>query len=198
MNKEIDARGLACPEPVVLARKALSECDEITVIVSDETARENVRRMAEGMGCKVSLDNRGADTSIHISKAGRPTKGDSPSCGRSEPLPGPIVLVISSDRMGRGDDELGRILVKSFFHTLGEAEMKPDTMIFFNTGAKLAIEESEVIEDLRSLERAGVKILVCGTCLGYFEAKDRLAAGTISNMYDITETMLGAGKIVQI
>ena len=71
-------------------------------------------------------------------------------------------------------------------------------MIFFNTGVKLAIQGSEVIEDLEALLRAGVKILVCGTCLGYFEAKDKLAAGTVSNMYDITETMLKAGKIVQI
>ncbi len=198
MRKEIDARGLACPEPVVLARKGLSECDEITVIVNDETARENVRRMAEAMGCRVSVDNRGGDTFIHVSKAGRPTEGDSPACARSEPLPGPTVLVISSDTMGRGDDELGRILVKSFLHTLGEADTKPDVMIFFNTGVRLAITGSEVLEDIRSLVQAGVKILVCGTCLGYFEAKDKLAAGTISNMYDITDTMLKAGKIVQI
>lgn len=198
MKKEIDARGLACPEPVVLARKAIGECDEITVIVNDEAARENVRRMAEGMGCRVSLDSHGADTSIHITKSGQPVRCDSLSYGSSVALSGPTVLAISSDTMGRGNDELGAILIKSFLHTLGEAETKPDVILFFNTGVKLAIMGSEVIEDLRSLSQTGVKILVCGTCLGYFEAKDKLAAGMISNMYDIAETMLGAGKIVQI
>ena len=110
MRKEIDARGLACPEPVVLARKALAECGEITVIVNDDTARDNVRRMAEGMGFTVTLDSHGADTSLHIISTGRPARSDSPVYGRSESVPGPTVMVISSDKMGRGNDELGSIL----------------------------------------------------------------------------------------
>jgi len=111
---------------------------------------------------------------------------------------GAVVVAISSDRMGRGDDQLGAVLLRSFLHTLGEASPSPDTLIFFNSGVKLAVEESPALEDLRRLEAVGVKILLCGTCLGHFELKDKVAAGEISNMYAITETMLGAGKVVNL
>ena len=106
--------------------------------------------------------------------------------------------MIASDRMGAGNDELGMVLMRSFLHTLGEAEQSPDTMIFFNTGVRLAAHGSEVLDDLRALCNKGVRMLVCGTCLGFFEMKDKLAVGQVSNMYDITETMLGAGKVIRL
>jgi len=114
------------------------------------------------------------------------------------PKGGAVVVAVSSDRMGRGDDQLGEVLLRSFLHTLGEASFAPDTLIFYNSGVKLAVEESPALEDLHSLEARGVKILLCGTCLGHFELKDRIAAGEISNMYAITETMLGAGTVVNL
>ncbi|MDI6616874.1 MAG: sulfurtransferase-like selenium metabolism protein YedF, partial [Syntrophaceae bacterium] len=86
----------------------------------------------------------------------------------------------------------------AFLHTLGEINPRPDAMIFFNGGVKLATDGSEVIEDLRALEKAGARILVCGTCLDFFGLKDKLRAGMISNMYDIAETMLSAGRIVRL
>jgi selenium metabolism protein YedF len=100
--------------------------------------------------------------------------------------------------MGRGEDPLGDILIRGFFHTLGEVEPIPQTVIFFNTGVKLACEGSPILEDLESLEDLGVQMLVCGTCLNYFEVTDQLAAGQVSNMYDIAETILGAGKVVNL
>jgi selenium metabolism protein YedF len=100
--------------------------------------------------------------------------------------------------MGRGPAELGQILVRGFFHTLGEVEPLPQTAIFFNAGVKLACQGSPVLDDLRALEAGGLEILVCGTCLGYFELTDQLAAGQVSNMYDIAETMLRAGKVVNL
>ena len=88
--------------------------------------------------------------------------------------------------------------MRSFFHTLGEVEPVPQTIVLFNAGAKLACEGSPVLDDIRAMEAAGVEILVCGTCLGYFEIKDQLAVGQVSNMYDIAETMLRAGKVVNL
>lgn len=198
MKKEIDARGLFCPEPVVLTKKALDEYDEVTVIVNEKEPEENVRRLAESMGCRVSFNRRGVDMYLTITKPAQPVKNAPPSSAACMPATGPTVVAIGSDRMGSGNDELGSILMKSFIHTLTDVDKKPDIMIFFNTGVKLAIQGSEVLDDLEDLSQKGAVILVCGTCLGYFEIKDKLAAGKVSNMYEISETMLQAGKLVRI
>jgi selenium metabolism protein YedF len=193
MTKEIDARGLACPQPVILTKKALEDHNEIVVIVDNETAQENVKRMAMSQGCEVTIDHREGDIRVSI------TRGD--SCEIPEaaaPAQGPLVIVISSDTMGRGNDELGTLLMKGFIHALLETSPLPDNIIFLNTGVKLTVQGSEILEDLRTLVQKGVNILVCGTCLGFFEIKDLLAAGVVSNMYDIVETMTGATRLVQI
>ena len=116
-----------------------------------------------------------------------------------QPVGGPLVLVVSSEYMGRGEHaELGHVLVRGFFHTLGEVEPVPDAIIFFNSGVKLVVEGSSVLEDLRALADRGIEILACGTCLGYYELTDKIAVGEISNMYTIAETMLGAGRVVKL
>ncbi len=217
MRKKVDARGRACPEPVVLTKKALEEADEITVIVDNSTAEENVRRFAMSRACMVRVERQDGESRLLITKPLH--GGDSPGVQARADIPGrtpatipgrapdkaphqaasgPLVLVIASDRMGVGDDELGMVLMRSFLHTLGETERKPDTMIFFNTGVRLAVQGSEVLDDLRALCNKGVRMLVCGTCLGFFEMSDRLAVGQVSNMYDITETMLGAGRVIRL
>ena len=117
---------------------------------------------------------------------------------RMESDPDPTVVAISSDAMGRGDDELGRVLLRSYLHTLAEVTPRPDTVIFFNTGVKLAIEDSQSLDDLRTLVDQGAQILLCGTCLGHFELKEQVAVGEISNMYAISETMLRARTLVNI
>lgn len=109
---------------------------------------------------------------------------------------GPFVIVISENKMGRGNEELGTVLIKAFLHTIAGQAPKPDVIIFYNTGVKLTVQGSDVLEDLKQLESEGVQILVCGTCLNYFEIKDKLSAGIISNMYDIVETMSSAGRLL--
>ncbi len=108
------------------------------------------------------------------------------------------VLVISNEVMGHGDYELGSILIRSFIHTLCEAESLPGTIVFYNTGVKLVSQDSIVLEDLKFLQNTGVKMLACGTCLGHFNLKAQIAVGEISNMYDITDTMLKAEKIINL
>lgn len=108
------------------------------------------------------------------------------------------VVAISSDTMGRGDDDLGRVLMRSFLHTLTEAEAPLETLILFNNGVKLAVEGSPVLDDLRTLADGGARILLCGTCLGHFELKEKVAVGEISNMYTISETMLAADRLVDL
>ncbi len=99
--------------------------------------------------------------------------------------------------MGLDDDELGIVLMRSFLHTLTEIDTRPDVLILYNGGVKLAIEGSDVLHDLNALENQGVKVLVCGTCLNFFNLKEKLKVGSISNMYDITETLFKAKKIIR-
>lgn len=198
MATVVDARGLPCPQPVILTRNALQKSDTVTTIVDNDTARQNVTRMAESSGATVQtqVESDGVYR-LHISTVGvvQPEVSPQPAAA---PIGGPLVLVIPSEFMGRGDDELGHILSRGFFHTLGEVKPQPDTIIFFNSGVKLVVDGSPVLEDLQSLGEAGIAILACGTCLGHYGLKEKIAVGEISNMYTIAETMLGAGRVVTL
>lgn len=202
MGKIIDARGLACPQPVILAKKALEEAKAVIVIADNNEAVENIRRLANKMGCAIDVE-RGADGSYRIaltrSGATPPYEGTDLGivCGAErQERSAPLVIALASDRLGRGNDELGEVLMRSFVHTILTLEPRPATIILYNTGVRLAARESAVIDDLKELEAAGVELFVCGTCVNYFQLKGKLGAGMISNMYDIAATMTGAGKLV--
>jgi len=197
MSKVVDCRGLSCPQPVIETKQALEKSDRVTIIVDNLAARDNVARFGESQGGKVTIHEKedGVYVTITKSKDGkRPIKNQS----SKKPATGPVVAVIRSDQMGQGAEELGRVLIRSFLHTLTEVSGRPDTMIFFNTGVRLTSEGSEVLDDLQALEQKGVAILVCGTCLDYFGLKEKIAVGQISNMYTIVETMLAAGRLVTV
>ena len=193
MSTTIDARGLACPHPVVLTKKALEEADEVTTIVDNETAKENICRLAASQGCQVSIEEKEEGIYLHLTKIATGME-ESPVT----PVSGPMLLLVASDTLGRGDEELGDILMRSFIHTLGEVTPKPNRIIFINSGVKLVTKGSEVIDDLHDLKNQGIEILACGTCLGYYNLKEAVEVGQISNMYDITSALLQAGKIIAI
>jgi selenium metabolism protein YedF len=195
MTRTVDAQGLACPQPVILTRNALRESDVVITIVDNETALHNVTRMAEKSGAIVRTEERVDGIYLQITQEDTPLEEIIPQVtGASEA--GPLVVTIPSEIMGRGDAELGHILIRGFFHALGEVEPLPDTIIFFNSGVKLVTQGSAVLEDLQGLCERDVEILACGTCLGHYELKDKVAIGEISNMYTIVETLLGAGKVI--
>jgi selenium metabolism protein YedF len=195
--KIVNARGLACPQPVVLAKQAIETNEQVKVIVDDETALENVKRLGSKQGCDVQVEKKNDGTyEINLTRKAGTNEESVALCGEASAASGPFVLVISADTMGRGNDELGYVLIRAFLHTVCLQKEKPDVMIFYNTGVKLTVQGSEVLEDLKQLESEGVQLLVCGTCLNYFEIKDKLAAGTVSNMYDIVETMNRAGRLI--
>ena len=154
--------------------------------------------MAEKAGCTVRAEERDDGIYLHIARGEAAQEGAAPQ-PVTAPAGGPLVLVIPSEFMGRGEHaELGEILIRGFFHTLGEVEPLPDTIIFFNSGVKLVVEDSPVLEDLQALRERGVEILACGTCLGHYGLKEKIAVGEVSNMYTIAETMLRAGKVVSL
>ena len=204
MSKTVDARGLACPQPVIMTKTALDTDERIVVIVDHPAARENVCRLAKSRGCALKVEEKSDGIYISISSGNPKDKeaeipaGLAGSVGDADRKTGPLVITVQQDRMGRGDDELGYVLIKSFIHTLSEVRPTPNVMIFFNTGVRLCVKGSEVINDLKHLQGKGVKMLVCGTCLNFFGLMNDLEAGMISNMYDISETLLSAGKIVTL
>ncbi|SEM49832.1 selenium metabolism protein YedF [Syntrophus gentianae] len=207
MEEFIDARGLACPQPVILTKKALEQQDELRVRVDNIAAVENVKRLAKSQGCQVTVQEEKDRTwtlSL-IREEGVEASPDSPEivCDvavqtEGEPLvSGPCVILITSNAMGQGDDELGRLLFRGFFHTLQELDKLPDKIIFYNSGVKLTVKDSDVLEDIKQLAQAGVEILVCGTCVNFFNLTDQIAVGTISNMYDIAGSMRSAGLLIR-
>ncbi len=201
MSKEINAKGLACPEPVIRTKKALETDNDVTVFVDNTTAVENIKRLASSMNCSVDIkEESGGIYRLRLVKKGGAVPQAEPeylSCGTAAGASGPTVIAFTSDVMGKGNDELGAVLAKAFVHTVTELEKLPDVLIFYNTGVKLAVEGSPVLEDLKALEKRGVKILACGTCLNFLNLKEKLGAGIVSNMYDIAGTLMNAGRIVE-
>ena len=200
MFKIIDARGLACPQPVLMTKKAMAETglDALTTIVDGPTAEANLSRMAKKAGWQVVAEAKDDGTYLHLSRQGAAVPETLPVGKAPETLPatGPSIVYISANHMGRGDDKLGGILIRAFLHTLNEVAPLPDTLVLVNAGVKLVAEGSPVLEDLQALAGQGVEILVCGTCLNYLELTGKVAIGTVSNMYDIAETLLSASQVV--
>ena len=197
--KTVDCRGLACPQPVIETKKALdrSESKEIVVLVDNPTSRENVSRFATSQGYQVSLKEEKDHSAITI-RRGEGGKEEEKATPPKTSTEGGLVFFIDSDSMGRGSEELGGILMRAFLHTLGEAEVRPQKMILVNSGVRLACEGSPALEDLQTLASQGVEILACGTCLNYFELKEKLRAGRVSNMYEILNALSQAGRTVKI
>lgn len=197
MKHDIDARGLTCPQPVILTRTAMKENSEIEILVDNQTALENIRRLAESSGWNFEDTIADGHYKITITSSGLPVS-DSPVSEKvnNTNKRNTDIIVFSSDKMGRGDDELGSLLLKAFIHTLTTLDRLPSTIIFYNTGVKLTVEGSGVTDDIEVLHEKGVGILICGTCLNYFNISDKVKTGTISNMFDILNTMNNADKII--
>lgn len=207
----VNAMGDACPIPVIKTKKALQELSgagKIEVLVDNETAVRNVSKMAENSGASVSQEKIAdgqykvtvtVPVGTSLEEGGdQITQGEMKcDCGGEKEVSGDTVVVISSDKMGEGNDELGRVLIKGFLFAVTQLDSLPEKMVFYNGGARLTVEGSESLEDLRELERQGVEITTCGTCLDYYGIKDRLAVGTVTNMYSIVETMRQAGRILR-
>jgi len=192
--KEIDARGLACPKPVVLTKKAMAENEEILTIVDNKTASENVAKLAQKMKAEVSIVEEAADYFKIIIKKSAEAEAengaDSAAAADSEAdfAQGKVYLV-ASETLGEGEKELGKILIKGFLSTLLDINPLPKKVIFLNAGVKLAVLEKDITRTLADLEAAGVQILLCGTCLDYYELNKKVEVGEVSNMYEIVDSI---------
>ena len=197
--KEIDVRGLACPAPVLQTKTAVEheKLDTIRVIVDNEAAKQNVSRFLEAQGFKASFEQMGDDyVVIGNCEAGAVPK--SGSVQKSETDQKKIMVMVASDRMGFGDDELGRKLLVNFIGTLKEMGPELWRLVFVNNGVKLTIGGSEVLRVLKEYEEAGLHILVCGTCLNHFNLLDQKQVGETTNMLDIVTALQLADKVITI
>ncbi len=194
----VDARGEACPLPVVHAAKALAGMTGgvLEVLVDNEIAVQNLERMASGKGLNCTAAKAEGGFAVEIEAASGAAQPEAaPACAPDKR--GELVIAVDTDRMGRGDDKLGALLMKSFLFAVTQLPELPRKMIFYNGGAKLTTEGSESLADLRTLEAQGVDILTCGTCLNFYGLTEKLAVGRVSNMYEIAETLAAAGKVVK-
>ena len=199
----VDAVGDQCPLPVVKATKALRELREpgtLEVRVDNEIAVQNLTRMAAGNRLPVRSEKKGEGLFVVTMEVARPvgdTPVEEPSLSCAPDAREDLVVAVDTETMGRGSDELGKLLMKSFLFAVGQLPRLPKIMLFYNGGARLTVEGSESLEDLKGLEAQGVEILTCGTCLNFYGLADQLAVGGTTNMYSIVETLANAGKVIK-
>lgn len=193
MREIVDARGLACPEPLILTKKALEteQVDEVIAIVDNRAALENIAKLVKTLSLTSTVEEKAGEYHIDITKH-RSLVTET----ELQKQPGDIVILLSSNLLGRGEDQLGGVLMKSFIYTLTQFEGEIDAIIFMNSGVLLSTEGSELLELLRTLEENGVELLSCGTCLSFYELENKLIVGSVSNMYDLTAKMLNASRLI--
>ncbi len=206
MKKYVDAMGDACPIPVVKTKNAIKELGaeggSVETLVDNEIAVQNLTKMANQKGYGVAsekLEDNKYKVTMEIG-----VKEESVEDAKEEAIvcipdarKKNTVVVISSDCMGKGDDQLGEALMKAFIYALTQQDELPSTMLFYNGGAKVSCKEGPIFEDLQSLEAQGVEILTCGTCLNHYGLTEQLKVGSVTNMYVIVEKMMQADLIIQ-
>ena len=204
MEKMIDCRGMACPLPVVNAKKAaeeLSAGDVLTVLVDNEIAVQNLTRFGEHKGFTVTAEKK-SDREYAVimnitGEAVQQTKQEEAVACEMDSRRKGMLVVLSANIMGTGDPKLGTSLMKAFVFALTKQDQLPDTILCYNTGAYLTCEGADTLEDLKLLESEGVTVLTCGTCLDFYGLKEKLAVGGATNMYDIVERMENAAQIIK-
>ena len=199
--KQIDERGNACPIPVVHTKKALESMDgetKLIVLVDNEPAVQNVTRFAEGKNCEVKSEKI-SDNEFKIEIM---AENYTPADEEEEIVCAPsakddFIISVSSNEMGQGEKALGQTLIKAFLFAVTKQDKLPSKVLFYNSGAYLTCEDSDSLEDLKTLEKNGVEILACGTCLNHYQMQSKLVVGNVTNMYEIAQKMAGATKVIR-
>lgn len=202
----IDAKGKACPMPVIMAKKELEAgCDDLLVAVDNTTAVQNLTRLAAAKGLEVAVAGQDGLFEVRISgragaeaameKAGKGLE-KAPACAAQGCG---YAVFISKDHLGEGDGELGYNLLKMALYTLAQGDYPPASLLFMNSGVKLpAGEARDIIDSVNQLIEKGTEVLVCGACLNFYGLTEQLKVGEISNMYDILGRMQEATKVISL
>jgi len=190
-----DCRGLDCPAPVIRTKKALESSGgaPVRVVVDNGAPRENLLRFAAARGCRILEEAFENGWQITLLPPSATQPQSQPGSGSQA-----AVILIGSDRLGNGPEELGRLLMKNFLITLLELPAPPESIFFINSGVLLTTEGSDLLEPLLKLAAGGTGIFSCGVCLDYFGLREKLAAGAVTNMYTIAEKMLASGNPITV
>jgi selenium metabolism protein YedF len=189
--KSIDCRNWLCPKPVIEVRKILlaSPNARLCVLAEDSVARENLQRLAASLGWEVKECRSDGSAALEfIPPAATAVVATSSAT---------TVVLVAAATMGRGDDELGRILLRNFLLTLAELEIPPATIYFINDGVKLTVAGADTVEILQKLADLGIDLAACGLCLDFFKLREKVAVGRITNMLDIVQGMANAGSVLR-
>ena len=211
LYREIDNRELQCPQPVINTKKALEDLAQqeseefvLTVIVDNEAAKENVSRFAESAGYKVEIEQK-EDVFLVIIRGNsgkevltNQESFENDTCIADSSLKAQTIFLIKSSTLGEGSKELGEVLMRSFIYTLKDSSSLPAKLLFLNSGVYLTIKGSPVLEELQELEKKGTEIFSCGTCLDYYELKDKLQVGKVTNMYETLENISSASRCITL
>lgn len=199
-GKRLDARGLACPAPVLMTREAIEKNKprSICVIVDNQAACENVMRFLQSKNFQTESEKRNMDFYVTGTKESLATAENAAPVEKDLSRQEKIMVMVATDRMGYGDKELGKKLMINFIKTLKEMGPELWRLVFVNNGVKLAVENSPVLDDLLEYEEEGLSILVCGTCLTHFDLMEKKEVGTTTNMLDIVTAMQTATKVINI
>jgi len=195
--QKVDARGQSCPQPVIMTRKAVAGgANELEVTVDNKIAANNVKRFLEKSGFDTSLDEQDGDISVTGKKNCSSCKTEEePS--QDEGVMNTTVF-ISRNVVGGNDMELGEVLIKAFLSTLAQMPTPPKYISLMNEGIKLALKGTSTCESLQELQKKGSEVLVCGTCSNHFKLTEQVGVGVISNMFDITDSLLSVEKVISI
>jgi selenium metabolism protein YedF len=200
----MDTKGQTCPAPLIATKKALKETsvgETFIVITDNQTSFNNLARFLKDNNTDFQVTEKGGVWTLTITK----TFPEVPQIIAEDYCTIPIahfekgdyIIVVASDKMGDGDDQLGQLLMSNFIKTIKELDRLPQKMIFYNKGVTIVTNSSPVIEHLKDLEKMGVELLLCATCVNYYSLEESIGAGTQSNMYVIAEAMASAGNIVR-
>jgi len=200
----VDTKGHLCPVPLIETKKALKETkpgESFIVLTDNQISFNNLSRFLKDNNADFQVSETGGVWTLTITKTigvVSPVKAeDYCNSSVSHFEKGDFVIVFASDKMGEGDSDLGHLLMANFIKALKDLDKLPQKIVFYNKGVTLAINSSPVIENLKDLEKMGVELLLCATCVNHYSLESVVGAGTLSNMYSIAEVMASAGNIVK-
>lgn len=206
----IDTRDELCPKPIIMVKKAIKESSGETTLkikTNNRTSLENLLRFLKDnnyLSDVVNYNDYWEITAIQNTESSsiNDSIDISKYCNTSTPVDTPqnntSVLVVKSKFMGQGDDDLGEVLIKGYFNALSESENPPGKIIFYNSGVFLSVADSPVIKSLIKLKEKNIDLLICGTCVDYYQLKEKINIGEISNMFTICEILNNTNKIIYL
>jgi selenium metabolism protein YedF len=200
----VDTKGQLCPAPIIAAKRALKETvsgESFIILTDNNTSYNNLSRFLKDNNTEFSVAEADGVWKLTVTKI-------SPNIPKTKPedycqpvIPhfekSDSIVVISSDRMGEGDEQLGKLLISNFIKAIKDLDRLPAKIIFYNSGVKLADKKSPVIDHLIDLEKMGVEIVLCATCVEHYKLAQSVSAGIQGNMFSIVEMMSAAGKIIR-